>query len=173
MDDPFYGFNEGSVQVRVDDTDRPTFHQFESPLLRLMIDHGYQLLVQGNQRGYLDQRDDGTIDPATIWVHRFYDEFAPTLTKDPNPFSIERAAQSLFDLVRLVCRKTGAPRVFLVAHSMGGLVVRAMIQKTIPDATGAGPAAPRTSSTGCSPTPPRTAGSSSRWASARSRSCAT
>lgn len=141
VDDPFYGFNEGSVQVRVDDTDRPAFHQFESPLLRLMIDHGYQLLVQGNQRGYLDQRDDGTIDPATIWVHRFYDEFAPNLTKDPNPFSIERAAQSLFDLVRLVRRKTGAPRVFLVAHSMGGLVVRAMIQKTIPDVTGAGPAA--------------------------------
>ena len=139
VDDPFYGFNEGSVQVRVDDTDHPTFHQFESPLLRLMIDHGYQLLVQGNQRGYLDQRDDGTIDPATIWVHRFYDEFAPNLTTDPNPFSIERAAQSLFDLVRLVRRKTGAPRVFLVAHSMGGLVVRAMIQKTIPDASGGAP----------------------------------
>ncbi|WP_456789267.1 esterase/lipase family protein [Cellulomonas sp. P5_C5] len=136
VDDPFYGFNEGSVQVRVDDTDRPAFHQFESPLLRLMIDHGYQLLVQGNQRGYLDQRDDATIDPATIWVHRFYDEFAPNLTQDPDPFSIERAAQSLFDLVTLVRRKTGAPRVFLVAHSMGGLVVRAMIQKTIPDATG-------------------------------------
>lgn len=141
VDDPFYGFNQGSVQVRVDDTDRPTFHQFESPLLRLMIDHGYQLLVQGNQRGYLDQREDGTIDPATIWVHRFYDEFAPNLTTDPNPFSIERAAQSLFDLVRLVRRRTGAPRVFLVAHSMGGLVVRAMIQKTIPDVTGAGPGA--------------------------------
>ncbi len=135
VDDPFYGFNEGSVQVRVDDTDRPAFHQFESPLLRLMIDHGYQLLVQGNQRGYLDQRDDGTIDAASIWVHRFYDEFAPQLTRDPNPFSIERAAQSLFDLIRLVRRKTGAPRVFLVAHSMGGLVVRAMLQKTIPDAT--------------------------------------
>jgi len=139
VDDPFYGFNEGSVQVRVDDTDRPAFHQFESPLLRLMIDHGYQLLVQGNQGAYLEQRPDGSIDPTTIWVHRFYDEFAPNLTKDPNAFSIERAAQSLFDLVRLVRRKTGAPRVFLVAHSMGGLIVRSMIQKVAPEQTDGSP----------------------------------
>lgn len=139
VDDPFYGFNEGSVQVRVDDTDRPAFHQFESPLLRLMIDHGYQLLVQGNQSAYLEQRNDGTIDPATIWVHRFYDEFAPNLTKDPNAFSIERAAESLFDLVTLVRKKTGAPRVFLVAHSMGGLIVRSMIQKVAPEKTDGSP----------------------------------
>jgi len=139
VDDPFYGFNEGSVQVRVDDADRPAFHQFESPLLRLMIDHGYQLLVQGNQRAYLEQRDDRTIDPATIWVHRFYDEFAPNLTKDPNAFSIERAAESLFDLVNLVRQKTGAPRVFLVAHSMGGLIVRSMIQKIAPEKTDGSP----------------------------------
>lgn len=139
VDDPFYGFNEGSVQVRVDDTDRPAFHQFESPLLRLMIDHGYQLLVQGNQGAYLEQRPDSSIDPATIWVHRFYDEFAPNLAKDPNAFSIERAAESLFALVTLVRRKTGAPRVFLVAHSMGGLIVRSMIQKVAPEQTDGSP----------------------------------
>ena len=133
VDDPFYGFNEGSVQVRVDGSDRPAFHQFESPLLRLMIDQGYQLLVQGNQLAYLQGQDPGTVPAASLWVHRFYDEFAPDLTKDPNAFSIERAAESLFELVRLVRRQTGAPRVFLVAHSMGGLIVRAMIQKTIPD----------------------------------------
>ncbi|WP_456847488.1 esterase/lipase family protein [Cellulomonas sp. P5_C6] len=141
VDDPFYGFNEGSVQVRVDDTDRPAFHQFESPLLRLMIDYRYQLLVQGNQRAYLEQHEDDKVDPATIWVHRFYDEFAPDLTKDPNAFSIERAAESLFDLVTLVRKKTGAPRVFLIAHSMGGLIVRSMIQKVAPEKTDGSPSA--------------------------------
>ncbi|AEI12188.1 esterase/lipase family protein [Cellulomonas gilvus] len=133
VDDPFYGFNEGSVQVRVDGADRPAFHQFESPLLRLMIDHGYQLLVRGDQEAYLRSQEPGTVPAATIWVHRFYDEFAPHLTRDPNAFSIERASASLFDLVQAVRRQTGAPRVFLVAHSMGGLVVRGMLQRVIPD----------------------------------------
>lgn len=138
VDDPFYGFNAGSVQVRVDGADRPVFHQFESPLLRLMTDHSYGLIVQGDQLAYLQAQPDGSIPAATIWVHRFYDEFAADLTKDPNAFSIERAAASLVDLILLVRRRTGAPRVFLVAHSMGGLVVRAAIQKAIPDAPGYG-----------------------------------
>ncbi|WP_028046409.1 triacylglycerol lipase [Cellulomonas sp. URHE0023] len=133
VDDPFYGFNVGSVQVRVDGGDRPVFHQFESPLLRLMIDHDYRLLVQGNQLSYLTEQEPGTVPAASIWVHRFYDEFAPNVTRDPNAFSLQRAAESLFTLVKLVRRQTGAPRVFLVAHSMGGLVVRSMIQRTIPD----------------------------------------
>jgi hypothetical protein len=131
--DPFYGFNEGSVQVRVDGADRPAFHQFESPLLRLMGDHGYQLIVHGNQAAYLAEQEAGSVPAASIWVHRFYDEFAPLLTQDPDAFSIERAAQSLLDLVLLVRKQTGAPRVFLVAHSMGGLVVRSMVQQVIPD----------------------------------------
>lgn len=133
VDDPFYGFNEGSVQVRVDGSDRPAFHQFESPLLRLMTDHGYQLLVHGNQEAYLRQQAPGSVPAATVWVHRFYDEFASLLTRDPAEFSLERAAQSLLDLVLLVRRTTGAPRVFLVAHSMGGLVVRSMLQRVVPD----------------------------------------
>ncbi|GEL93573.1 esterase/lipase family protein [Cellulomonas composti] len=133
VDDPFYGFNEGSVQVRVDGADRPSFHQFESPLLRLMIDHDYELLVRGDQQAYLRDQEPGSVPAATIWVHRFYDIYAPKLTKDPNTFSLEAAAQSLFELVKLVRRQTGAPRVFLVAHSMGGLVVRSMLQRFVPD----------------------------------------
>ncbi len=133
VQDPLCGFNEGSVQVRVDGSDRPAYHQFESPLLRLMTDHRYQLLVHGDQEAYLRQQPAGTVPAATVWVHRFYDEFAPALTRDPNPFSLERAAQSLLELVLLVRRATGAPRVFLVAHSMGGLVARSLLQRVLPD----------------------------------------
>jgi pimeloyl-ACP methyl ester carboxylesterase len=133
VEDPFYGFNEGSVQVRVDKKDRPVFHQFESPLLRLMIDEDYRLLVRGDQRSYLQTQENGTVPAATLWVHRFYDEFASTLTKNPNAFSLERAAESLLSFVLDVRAKTGAPRVFLVAHSMGGLVVRCLLQKIIPE----------------------------------------
>jgi len=139
VNDPFYGFNEGAVQARVDGQNRPVFHQFESPLLRLMTDHGYQLLVKGNQELFLAGQDDGEVPAASIWVHRFYDEYASRFVRDPGSFSLEEAAEDLLALVRLVLAKTGAPRVFLVAHSMGGLVVRAMIQHTAPDDEFLGP----------------------------------
>ncbi|MCU1609878.1 MAG: hypothetical protein JWM45_1794 [Pseudonocardiales bacterium] len=52
VDDPFYGFNEGSVHIRVDGAGEPRLLQFESPLLRLITDEGYQLQVHGDQRAY-------------------------------------------------------------------------------------------------------------------------
>jgi len=133
VDDPFYGFGQGSVDVRVDETGEPRFHQFESPMLRLMSDERYGLRVQGDQRAYLAAQTDGGVDSATIWVHRFYDVSATTLARHPEDFSIERAAADLFELVKLVLTKTGAPRVFLVAHSMGGLICRSLVQRVIPD----------------------------------------
>jgi hypothetical protein len=140
--DPFYGFNEGSVQVRVGGRADCRFHQFESPMLRLLMDpHDgpddvYRLLVQGDQAAYLAARADGSVSPMTVWVHRFYDRAAASLTPDPEQFSLEAAAADLFELVQTVKAKTGAPRVHLVAHSMGGLICRSMIQRVIPDATG-------------------------------------
>jgi hypothetical protein len=52
VDDPFYGFNLGSTHVRVGGDGDPIFYQFESPLLRLMIDEDYELLVKGSQQQY-------------------------------------------------------------------------------------------------------------------------
>jgi pimeloyl-ACP methyl ester carboxylesterase len=137
-DDPFYGFNAGSTHVRVGARGTPTFYQFESPLLRLMLDHGYDLEVHGGQLAWLTTQEDGAVDPATIWIHRFYDLSASTFGEKPEDYSLERAAQSLLELIELVRRKTGAPRVFLVAHSMGGLICRCLIQKVIPDLGGDG-----------------------------------
>jgi hypothetical protein len=131
VDDPFYGFNTGSTHVRVGAGDKPIYYQFESPLLRLMIDEGYKLLVRGGQAQYLKAHD--AVDPNTIWIHRFYDEAASTFGKDREQFSIEKAASDLLDLILLLQQKTGAPRVHLVAHSMGGLICRSLIQKVIPD----------------------------------------
>jgi pimeloyl-ACP methyl ester carboxylesterase len=47
----------------------------------------------------------------------------------PAGFNIEEAARGLYDFVELVLLKTGAPAIYLVAHSMGGLIARCMIQK--------------------------------------------
>jgi len=139
VDDPFYGFNEGSVHVRVGLQPDPVFYQFESPLLRLLMephdhpDDVYHLLVQGGQEKYLDSRSNGSVDPMTVWVHRFYDRAASGWGGRPEAFSLEGAAASLFVLVKKVLAATGAPRVHLVAHSMGGLICRSMIQRVIPD----------------------------------------
>ncbi|MGH3933844.1 MAG: esterase/lipase family protein [Pseudonocardiaceae bacterium] len=148
VDDPFYGFNDGSTHVRVGGSGDPTFYQFESPLLRLMIDERYELLVRGDQRAYLLSRGDKPIPPNSIWIHRFYDAAATTFgapsqkgllgrlldgAQDriaaPAGFDIETAARDLYDFIILIREKTGAEKVHLIAHSMGGLVARCMIQK--------------------------------------------
>ncbi|HSS25477.1 MAG TPA: hypothetical protein VLL82_13990 [Mycobacterium sp.] len=153
VDDPFYGFNRGATHVRVDGSGEPAFYQFEGPMLRLMIDHQYKLLVQGNQRAYLENNDDGSVPADSIWVYRFYDQAATTFAAPPrrpfyervfsdlgkhftaDGFNIESAAKGLYDLIKLIQRKTNGTdkRVLLVAHSMGGLIARCMIQKVAQD----------------------------------------
>src|SRR6478672_7653193 len=78
VDDPFYGFNDGSTHVRINGDGDPQYYQFESPLLRLMIDEEYELLVKGDQVGYLKQAPVGKVPQASIWVFRFYDTAATT-----------------------------------------------------------------------------------------------
>ena len=80
--DPLYGFNEGSTHVRVGDADAPQFFQFEGPVLRLITDDQYEVPVHGNQHAYLDAQEDGSVNPQTIWIHRFYDLSASTFGKD-------------------------------------------------------------------------------------------
>lgn len=134
VDDPFYGFNLGSTHVRVGRKGDPIFYQFESPLLRLVTDEAYQVLVHGNQEGFLEGQAAGEVPWATIWIHRFYDVSASTWGEKPEDFSLPNAAQDLLRLIEKIKAKTGAPAVNLVAHSMGGLICRCLIQKTLPDA---------------------------------------
>jgi hypothetical protein len=149
VEDPFYGFNEGSVHVRVGRSGDPSFFQFESPLLRLIIDEQYKILVEGSQERYLLDAERARVPRESIWVYRFYDVSAASLTKQahqPAPdeddlnqpaeyrkFDMLRSAENLMTLIDMVKDRTGAPRVNLVAHSMGGLICRCLIQKVLPD----------------------------------------
>ncbi|MFH8382567.1 esterase/lipase family protein [Kitasatospora sp. NPDC018058] len=129
VDDPFYGFNDGSTHIRVGGDGNAQYYQFESPLLRLFAEDGYHPLMAGDPKAYLESRAAGTVDPATIWIHRFYDASADTFSKQATDFDVEAAARDLYELVQLVREKTGVDKVDLIAHSMGGLICRSMLQK--------------------------------------------
>ncbi len=144
--DPFYGFNSGTTHVRIDGDGDPAYYQFEGPLIRLLTEEGYKLLVQGDQRQLLHQGD-GLLDGASVWIDRFYDLAATTFTPEPRQgffqriedrlhhmvsadgFNIEVAATDLYNMIIEILDRTKQSKVILVAHSMGGLVARCMMQK--------------------------------------------
>jgi pimeloyl-ACP methyl ester carboxylesterase len=127
-DDPFYGFNEGSTHVRTGLDGKVAFYQFEGPLLGLIRDHGYELKIRGSQEETL--RNSSEVPSNTIWIYRFYDPSADTFANRTIPYEVGDAACKLADLVRLIHQKTKSP-VYLVAHSMGGLICRAAIQAVL------------------------------------------
>lgn len=129
VDDPFYGFNEGAVHVRVGREGTPQFYQYEGPLVRLINEEGYELRVRGSQEQYLLSTERKR-PPNSIWIYRFYDAAARTFGSTAEDYDIEEAARGLAAYIELVRSKTeGSPPVFLVAHSMGGLICRTALQR--------------------------------------------
>ncbi len=133
VDDPFYGFNSGSTHIRVDENENPKKFFFESPLLRLMTDHGYQPIVDNQNVSNQIKRLSGQLH-KTIWIYRFYDISTPSFNS-PSVVrqEMEDIARGLKDLIQNVKETTGAGKIYLVAHSMGGLVCRSLIQKIYPE----------------------------------------
>ncbi len=146
--DPFCGFNLGSTAYRAtpDKNAPPKKFIFESPVLRLGSDHGYRDIYE-NGLDILDPdwappvAHDGTQEPGigarSIVVYRYYDE-GSRLHGSGKAESVEHYARGLSELIGrvrdLVCARPANEvkpkdfRCYLVAHSMGGLVVRAFLQ---------------------------------------------
>jgi len=140
--DPFCGFNIGSTVYRaVPEKDRtPRKFIFESPLIRLGSDFGYRDVYED---GYdiLDPEwhDDGKnqLSSRSVIIFRYYDEASQLLGSGKVP-SISTFSQKLSELILrvrdIVCSnpKNGIAkkdfRCYLVAHSMGGLICRGMLQ---------------------------------------------
>ncbi|HRI18309.1 MAG TPA: hypothetical protein PL196_07280, partial [Burkholderiaceae bacterium] len=112
---------------------------FESPVLRLASDFGYgDVYEQGADimdADWKPRSGSQGISARSIVVYRYYDS-GSTLFGEGKASPIEDYARGLDRLVlrvrELVCEQEGcAPadfRCYLVAHSMGGLVVRAFLQ---------------------------------------------
>lgn len=143
--DPYMGFNLGSTKIRQRWDGRIAKYIFESPLIRLMKDHGYvDVYGDGDELSTLD-------DVArTIWIFRYYDDSSESFGKGKAE-EIEFYAQRLGELIErvrdLTCGKAGEGgargararqkfRVYLVAHSMGGLIARCFLQNVSAGANG-------------------------------------
>ncbi len=132
VDDTFYGFNEGSTHIRIGSRDNAQFFAFESPLVRLMTDHGYRDVFHSGAQE-LPPATPAAERHKTVWVYRYYDVTSRTFERNERRrLEIEEAAEGLRARVATVKQQTGAPRVLLVAHSMGGLICRSLIQMTYP-----------------------------------------
>ena len=128
---PYMGFNLGSTRIRQLHTGRIRPHIFESPVIRLMKDHGYVDAYRGGD--ILPKRP---IPSRSIWIFRYYDivdeEFG-----DGDRREIEFHARRLRDfLVHVRDSVLDADedpktfRAYLVAHSMGGLIARCYLQNS-------------------------------------------
>ena len=140
--DPFCGFNLGSTVYRsAIDKDKPARKfVFESPVLRLMSEFGYSDVYEDG----FDIQDagwEGSLARKSIVIYRYYDQASELLGSGQTP-PIGVFAEGLADLILrvrdLVCsnpKNAVAPddfRCYLVAHSMGGLVCRALLQNPTP-----------------------------------------
>lgn len=135
VDLPYYGFNLGSTKIRTGADGDPEFRIFESPLVRLIRDHGYTdyfARVRDGEVDILRGEADGEVPRRSLWIFRYYDQTSRQIgdgSRDP----VEDLAGDLGRLIEHVIRRSGAPRVHLVAHSMGGLVCRSLIQRHLRD----------------------------------------
>ncbi|MBL9172119.1 MAG: hypothetical protein JNL10_01170 [Verrucomicrobiales bacterium] len=152
--DPYMGFNLGSCKTRQlwDGTVKKFF--FESPLVRLMKEYGYDdVYDEGMDQVADEQAKSEAVPYHSLVIYRYYEPSSKDLGNGVKP-DIHLFGLGLADLiVRLRDRIFGDKasiqvpdfrhrddrsrditylkkdfRVYLVAHSMGGLVCRAFLQ---------------------------------------------
>jgi hypothetical protein len=149
--DPFCGFNIGSTVYRAvaDKSRPPRKYIFESPVVRLGSEFNYRDVYE---EGYdiLDpewtDHPEHKLTSRSIIIYRYYDEASRLLGLGKTP-DIEVFSAKLGDLILhvrdLICANPengvtkDAFRCYLVAHSMGGLVCRGLLQNPKNDKKGA------------------------------------
>lgn len=129
--DPYMGFNIGSTKLRQNWDGSIAKHIFESPLVRLMKDYGYRdAYLEGSEFGIQSK-----VGHNSVWIYRYYESVSKDLGDGERP-EMEVYAKGLGEYLQnirtIICGKNKKKRtdfkVYLVAHSMGGLVVRCWLQ---------------------------------------------
>ncbi len=132
---PHMGFNLGSTKTRQSWDGKVQRHIFESPLIRLMKEYGYvDTYANGSEIT-------GEIPWKSVIIYRYY-ETADKDLGNGKVLAIDDAAKGLKDLIYKIREQICGVdaelseqfKVYLVAHSMGGLVCRCFLQNdTISD----------------------------------------
>lgn len=135
--DPYMGFNIGSTKVRQTWTGDISKFFFESPMVRLFKEHEYDDVYIDGLDQVLDRRAEEPIPYRSLIIYRYYEAASKQLGTGKLP-EMEDYARGLSDLILRLRDKVCALkanrvkpedfRVYLVAHSMGGLVCRAFLQ---------------------------------------------
>lgn len=138
---PYMGFNLGSTKIRQLWDQKVVKYVFESPLIRLMKDHGYADVFNDG-----DLTTDERVNPKSVWIYRYYESVSEDLGTGKRP-EIEYFAEGLDTLIEDIRDRVCGPadaadpevtearknfKVYLVAHSMGGLVSRCYLQNIYP-----------------------------------------
>ena len=135
MSDPYMGFNLGSTRLRTLWTGDNERYYFESPLVRLMKDFKYSdVYSAGLNNTEIDQVQPGTIGPRSITIYRYYDQVSSVFGRGKQ-VEMKDFGRGLSDLIiklrDRICldeADKAAFKVYLVGHSMGGLVIRCFLQ---------------------------------------------
>ena len=122
---PYMGFNLGSTKIRQRASGAVERLFFESPLVRLMKDYSYRdTYCDGVERT-------ADLPNRPVFIYRYYDLASRASGRGDRP-EIEEYARGLDTLIGDVRSLVGGPEadfgVYLVAHSMGGLICRAFLQ---------------------------------------------
>lgn len=129
--DPYMGFNNGATKVRQLWTGDAEKHVFESPLIRLMKDFDYgDVYHEGSELPVSAECPD-----RPVFIYRYYEQASEELGSGERP-EIEGFARGLGKLVLSIrermcgddLEQRAAFRVYVVAHSMGGLITRCFLQ---------------------------------------------
>ena len=130
------GFNLGSTKLRTVYTGDTERYYFESPLVRLMKDFDYRdVYSSGLDLAAIEHLPPGSVNPNSIIIYRYYDLVSPTFGggKRVNMETFGEGLGKLIEKLRdRVCDNDPQERenfkVYLVGHSMGGLVIRCFLQ---------------------------------------------